>query len=114
MELVARRPIVRAANLAKLRAIGFAPVDWFPLREHRAVVRPTEEIAHRTLALAALWAWAALSEADLRSSVLVAHIERNGLRAAMTSLERELLEHARGSLSNEVALLLDATAPIPL
>ena len=112
MELVARRPAVRAANLAKLRAEGFAPVDWFPLREHRAVVRPNEEIAQRTLAIAAAWAWSALSENEIPTPILRAHVDRNDLGAAMTEPEKELFQQARGAWANDAAPLLCATAAL--
>ncbi|MFO0613272.1 MAG: DUF4272 domain-containing protein [Polyangiaceae bacterium] len=95
MLLIARREQVRSANLARLRSMGFAPVNWMPLREHRAVVRPSEEIARRAVALAALGTWITHGESIAPSSEVRAHVARSDLRDALEAEERELLEGPR-------------------
>ena len=107
MELIARRAIVRAANVAKLREMGFSTVEWFPLREHRAVVRPAEEIAARALGVAAVWAWSALPERELATPALRAHVERSHLRDALLVTEQAYLDGSRGEPGEDSEPLID-------
>jgi len=107
MELIARRGIVRASNVATLRELGFSTVEWFPLREHRAVVRPGEEIAARALAVGAVWAWSYLPEAELGTPALTQHIERGHLKLALTRAEREVFDAPRGAPHGDPDALLD-------
>lgn len=113
MQLIARRDAVRSANLARLRAMGFSPVGWLPLREHRALVRPNEEIARRAVALAAAAMWITSSEAVAPSAEILAHVSRGGLRsAAGTAADRGRVSAPSGGpdagLDADEAALLDA------
>lgn len=102
MQLIARRDAVRSANIARLRAMGFSPVGWLPLREHRAIVRPNEEIARRAVALAAMAMWITSSETDAPSAEILAHVARGGLRGALNG------DLDRSGLDPDEAALLDA------
>lgn len=95
MQLIAGRDAVRSANLARLRSLGFAPVAWMPLREHRAIVRPNDEIAARAVALAALAMW--ITDDRAPSAEILAHVSRGGLRDALDADERALFDAPRSS-----------------
>lgn len=104
MQLIAGRDAVRSANLARLRSLGFAPVAWMPLREHRAIVRPNEEIAGRAVALAALAMWITEREERAPSQEILAHVSRGGLRDALDVDERALFDAPRASAAIDDAI----------
>ena len=91
MQLIARRDAVRSANLARLRAMGFSPVSWLPLREHRALVRPNDEIALRAVALAAVAMWITTDGPDAPSAEIQSHVARGRLRDVLDAEEVALL-----------------------
>lgn len=101
MLLIARREEVRSANLARLRSLGFDPVAWMPLREHRATLRPNDEIALRAVALAALAVWITEDELRAPSGEVRAHVARGRLLDGLGADERALLESPRGSASHD-------------
>jgi hypothetical protein len=84
-DLVAERRANRRKNVELLESVGLLPQPWLPLREHRAVIRPTEDITRRMMALGALWAWCS---DDGATEAIRAHAERSRLHDALTPSER--------------------------
>ncbi len=101
MQLIARRDAVRSANLARLRAMGFSPVSWLPLREHRALVRPNDEIALRAVALAAVAMWITTDGPDAPSAEIQSHVARGRLCDVLDAEEVALLDAPRASAAKD-------------
>ncbi len=92
------RVAMREGNYCLLAQHGFRCARWLPLYrtdEQHDVLRPTDEIAARLLALGALFLWVSAPEEVASTERLQQFIDRNALRGQLTDDEGSLLALSR-------------------
>lgn len=80
---------------SELTALGFQPANSLPLPDLGIILRDTNELCKRLMALQAVFAWAAMPERVAATALLQNYIERNNLRSAMTDSELALINLPR-------------------
>ena len=92
---------VRERNLRLLEKAGFRVANSLPLLSSEPVLRPTEEILGRLLALKALWLWVDRHPPGESDATVRELIEDGGLRRHLTPEETEILDLPREDALDE-------------
>ena len=111
-----RAEAVRENSLAFLKARGFSPAEWLPLRDVDQKLRPANDIASRLMSLATFFTWVSAPESAVSTELMRETIKKNRIKNWFTEDELKIFAlrraDAREQHQNSIGWRLENMWPL--